>query len=132
MAKTPTARTLAYLRDAGYLAEVVERRLPRCIVTVDLFNIADVFALMPNEPPLLVQCTTGSNAAARVKKILAAPHLRKVLASGVAVEVWAWSKRGAHGKRKLWDVTRRPVTVADLDATGQDGNQGNDDDVRGT
>jgi hypothetical protein len=34
---------------------------------------------------------------------------------GNHLEVWSWAKRGAAGKRKLWTLKRRVVTVADFD-----------------
>jgi hypothetical protein len=111
---TPTARTLQRLRRLGYVADVVERRLPRCHITRDFLGIIDVLAVKPGEPVLGVQCTSSSNAAARLAKALAVPALRTFLTAGCAFEVWGWSMRGPRGGRKLWDVARRPVALADL------------------
>jgi hypothetical protein len=115
MATTPTARTLDALRRDGWLAQVVEVYLPFCRQRRDLFGVGDVLAVRPGEV-LLVQCTTGDNLAARRTKALAEPRLRAVLEAGVRFELWGWSKRGAAGKRKLWDVRREPLALADLDA----------------
>jgi hypothetical protein len=111
---SPTARTLAELRRLGYLAEKVEQRLPRVYVTRDLFGIIDVLAVRPGEV-LGVQCTSGSNAAARVKKALATSALRVLLAAGVLFEVWGWRKSV---RSRRWELTRRPLTLADLDPAG--------------
>lgn len=117
MSTSPTARSLAALRAEGYLAAVVERRLPRGFITQDLFGVADLIAVRPGSPVLLVQCTSSSNAAARVAKVLASEALPMLLSAGVAVEVWGWSLKGAKGKRKLWQLTRRAITLADLSET---------------
>ena len=111
---TPTQRTLARLRAEGYTAEVVEKRLPRCFITRDLFGCIDVLAVRPGSPPLGVQCTTRTNQAARYTKAVALPELRTWLASGALFEVWGWAKVGARGKAKRWEVSRRPVPLADL------------------
>ena len=115
---SPTSRTLAHLRGLGYLCQVVEQWLPHQRIRRDLFGIGDVFALMPGEAPLLVQCTSGSNVAARITKALALTQLPTVLASGVAVEVWGWRLAGARGRRKTWQLTRRQIVLADLTPEG--------------
>ena len=111
MPATPTARTLAELRRAGYLAEVVEKRLPKCFITRVLFGCIDVLAVRAGEV-LAVQTTSGSNAAARVKKALALPQLRTLLESGIRFEVWSW-RLSARSHR--WELTRKPLRLADLD-----------------
>jgi hypothetical protein len=60
---TPTARTLAFLRRAGYLAAVVESWLPHTFRRRDLFGFADV------------------------------PELAEWLKAGGAFEVHGWAKR---------------------------------------
>src|SRR5262245_38915517 len=107
---TPTARTLAHLRELGYLADRVEQRLPHCFVTRDLFGIIDVLAVRPGEPPLGIQCTSGSNVAARINKALACPGLPTWLLAGCRFEVWGWRLSRRSGK---YELTRRPLTLAD-------------------
>lgn len=73
--RSPNKRSLDWLRERGYTAEVVERRLPGCLVTKDLFGFADLLAVRAAERGVLaVQATTGRNLSARVKKILGAPQ----------------------------------------------------------
>ncbi len=84
---TPAARTLTLRQREGWTAAVCERGLPRCLVPVDLFGLADVAAVRPGDL-LLVQATGASNHSARVRKTLAAPALSLLLSvPGVAVEV---------------------------------------------
>jgi hypothetical protein len=112
---TPTARTLTALRRAGWTAAVVERRLPRCFTTVDLFGCIDIVAIRSDRPGVLgVQTTTRSNQAARLTKALAVPELCTWLQAGNTFWIYGWAKVGARGKRKLWEVATREVTLADL------------------
>lgn len=103
---SPTARTLAMLRELGYMAEVVERFVPRVKVRRDLFGFCDVEAVHPDHGFLAVQATTMGNMAARRKKMEANGNVGTWLAAGGKVEIWGWAKRGARGQRKLWTVKR--------------------------
>jgi len=89
---SPTQRTLAHLRAAGYpLVQVVERWNPFAKVRQDLFGIIDVVAVCPDI--VGVQATSASNVAARIAKITeseALPILRK---AGIRVLVHGWAKR---------------------------------------
>lgn len=101
-------RTLAHLRELGYLVDVVERRVGP--ITKDLFGIADVVAVGPDI--LAVQTTTGSNVAARVRKITDSPALPVLRKAGIRVLVHGWRKvRG--GRWRLREV--------DLSCTGGTG-----------
>jgi hypothetical protein len=100
---SPIKRTLARLRKLGYHADIVERRLPGCFITRDLFGIADVLAAHPGERAvLLVQATTAAHVADRLRRVRGQPDLPALLATGVRVEVWGWAKRGAAGTSAAW------------------------------
>ena len=64
---TPTQRTLAYLREEGYLCAIVEKWNPHVKIRQDLFGFIDILAIKKGET-LAVQCTS-TGVAARVKKI---------------------------------------------------------------
>lgn len=98
---SPTQRTLERLRDAGWVAEICERWIPGANIRKDLWGFADVLAIREGEV-LAVQCTSGSNVSARVRKIEASPLLSAVRKAGIAIEVWGWRKTAA-GK---WDVRK--------------------------
>lgn len=90
---SPTARTLKFLRDAGYRAEVVEQTIRGAGIVFkrDLFQCWDIAYVGLGEFGL-VQVTSGSNLSARLKKIAdseATPELRKA-----GIRLWA------HGWRK--------------------------------
>ncbi len=62
-AMTPTQRTLAYLRSAGYVAALVERYEPHSRTRHDAFGIGDLLAAHPRFGIVLLQVTTGSHHA---------------------------------------------------------------------
>jgi hypothetical protein len=99
---TPTQRSLAKLRSEGFLVAVVEHWNSFVRRRQDLFGFADLLAVR-GDLALLVQTTTGSNAAARVEKIRECAAAQYWLASpNRKITVHGWSKRGERGKRKLW------------------------------
>lgn len=100
---TPTARTLKYLRTHGWTADVVERWIGPAKVRKDCFGVGDVLAFDARQT-LLVQCTTADNLAAREKKVRAWAGLSDWLVGGRRLVLHGWAKRGARGKRKLWEV----------------------------
>ena len=97
MASSPTKRSLALLREQGYLAEVVEKWNAHARVRQDLFGIVDILAVRDGET-LAVQTTSASNVSKRVQKIAeseAAAVLRK---AGWRLHVHGWSKNKTQRK----------------------------------
>jgi hypothetical protein len=97
--QSPTARSLAYLREQGYLAEVVERRVPKCMILRDLFGFIDILAIRGDEV-LGVQSTSRSNVDARIDKIAGHPNVGAVRQAGIRLEVHGWG-RMASGRWEL-------------------------------
>ena len=113
---SPTARSLEYLREQGYTADVVERWLQQAFVRKDWGGFGDVLACRPGSPILMVQTTSASNLSARYWKTIALPAAETWLRSGGAIELHGWSLRGPRGKRKLWDVTVKEITLLEVKA----------------
>lgn len=115
---SPTARTLGWLREQGYLAQVVERFNPHARVRVDLFGCIDVLAVKGTET-VGVQATSGSNVSGRVQKIKTevADHARAWLDGGTRrLLVVGWrqhAKADETGKR--WRPRIVEVHAADLE-----------------
>lgn len=102
---TPTQRSLAWLREQGYLCEVVEHWNAHARVRKDLFGFVDILAIDSDARlTMAVQTTSGSNMAARVAKIRANPNLATVLAAGWKIEVHGWRKIIGEQGRKIWQV----------------------------
>ncbi len=107
---SPTQRTLAECRRRGWIACVVEKWLAPARRRVDAFGFGDILAVNPTEDgAVLIQCTTTSNAPARVRKILTecAEEALAWIRAGNTILTWGWSKRG---KRGLWTLKEYPVT----------------------
>lgn len=114
---SPTSRSLAKLRALGFSAAVVEKWVPASpagfkgpIITRDAFNFGDILAMKIGiAGALLVQCTTGSNLAARRTKIQGIPEAGIWLASGNSIWLMGWSKQGKAGERKTWQCRIEPL-----------------------
>lgn len=108
---TPTARSLEQCRKNGWLADVVERRIPHSFITKDLFGFLDIVALA-HCGTIGIQATSGSNHAARVRKIITERReaARRWLECGNVIFVWSWSKR-----RNRFLLRSEQVTLAMLE-----------------
>src|SRR5262245_18526772 len=107
-AMSPTARSLNFLRDLGYMVAVVEKWNPGARVRQDLYGFIDVLAGR-GVTTLGVQVCTVGDQAKRIEKIRASEQAARWLDGGWrGIEVHGWAKHGPRGKRKTWDVT---VTV---------------------
>lgn len=96
--------SLQHLREAGYLAEVVEKRLPRCMITKDLFGFIDIIAVRRDEV-LAVQTTSSSNMAARIAKIAEHEHVGAVREAGIRILVHGWKKTQSGPVLRVQDVS---------------------------
>ena len=100
---SPTQRTLKRLRDSGWIAEVVEKRIPKIYITKDLFGCIDILAIRDNQLPLAIQATGGmNNRMPRIVKSMAQPALKVWLSTGCRFEVWVWRK--LKRKNKGWTL----------------------------
>jgi len=116
---SPTARTLKELARQGYLAGVVERRLPTIDPKTkkpssflkDLFGFIDIIAIK-DDVTLGVQATSRANMSARVAKIQAEPNARRWLLGQCRrrIEVWGWAKY-KEGNSLRWRQTVVEVTL---------------------
>lgn len=113
---TPTARSLAHLRELDWAAQVVEKWNPWSKRREDFFGIIDILAVDPDHGICGIQATSGTNHSARVAKA------RELLASDTdngkrlrafvkwhPLVVWSWAKRGGRGKRKTWTLRKERV-----------------------
>lgn len=118
---SPTQRSLAHLKASGYCAQVVERFNPYAKVRIDLFGFIDIVAIRSSniregidEQILAVQTTSRDNMNARVQKILLIPEAKIWLKAGGLIVVHGWALGGAVGKRKLWTLKEKNITLQDF------------------
>ena len=91
MAKTtPTQRTLAEMRNRGYVCEVTEKWNPFARIRQDLFGFIDVLCLGDGEI-IGVQATSAGNVSARVKKIAGHENVGAVRKAGMRLLVHGWN-----------------------------------------
>jgi len=96
---SPTVRSLKYLREQGYHAEVTEKWNSFTKTRKDLWNICDILAIREGEI-LAVQTTSGSNVAARVKKIAENEITPIIRSANIGIHVHGWRKN-AKGRWEL-------------------------------
>ena len=94
-AKSPTQRSLEYLREQGYHCEVVEKWNPWKRVRQDLWGWCDILAIRRDE--VLAVQVTSSGVSSRIKKIQESDTILRVREAGIRVEVHGWTKR-ANGR----------------------------------
>ena len=120
---TPTQRTLALLKKRGWTAAVVEKWIPipnspAGGIRRDLFGGIDVIALNPEAGWTRrihgIQCCAASGLAAHRDKLRAEPRMKLWIEAGGCLEIHAWRKVGARGKRKLWEPLIESVLVSDF------------------
>lgn len=101
---SPTQRSLAVMRERGYVADVVEKWIPQARKRKDLFGFIDVLCVHKERSGDVVgvQATSGSNVAARVDKIINHDNVGAVRKGGIRIFVHGWAKR--KGKWQLREV----------------------------
>jgi hypothetical protein len=99
------SRSKQLLESEGWLVDIVERRITS-MITKDLFGFIDLLAIKDGVT-LGVQVPSGSNVAARIKKILASDAFPRVAAT-FRLEVHGWVVT----KRRPTRVRRVPVEEA--------------------
>lgn len=102
---SPTVLSLKHLRSQGYTCQVVEKRIPHCFITKDLFGFIDILAMKEGAMGLIgIQTTSTPNVNARIKKIQLEPLSKMFISTGNRVVIHGWAKRGPRGKRKVYEL----------------------------
>lgn len=108
---SPTARSLKFLRDSRYTADVAERFLPQVNRKRDLFGCFDLIGVRRGVVGALgVQATTRGHIRDRLLRIKQRPALAVWLAAGNRAEVHGWYQNRA-GR---WHVERVELRGDDL------------------
>ena len=85
-------KSMAVLREAGYLVEKVERWNAFSRTKNDLFGVGDILAL-GNDEVVIVQVTSASNHAARRTRIADHENTGRIRKAGVRILLHSWAKR---------------------------------------
>lgn len=108
---SPTARSLKWLRDKGFTAQVVERYNPFAYKRIDLFGCIDIVAIHPELQGVTgVQSTTSAHLADHIKKSVAIPELKLWLIAGNSFMIQVWRKNA----KKRWVSKERIILLEDL------------------
>ena len=88
--RSPTQRSLEYLRELGYHCEVVEKWNSFTRQRKDLWGWCDILAIRKDE--VLAVQVTASAVADRIKKIQESDTVANVREAGIRIEVHGWRK----------------------------------------
>lgn len=88
--KTPTQKSLAYLRALGWECQVVEKWNPFAKVRQDVFGFGDILACKPGVGIALVQTTSMVHLVARWRKIAKNPKAMQWKRSHGAILLHGW------------------------------------------
>lgn len=103
---SPTQRSLKYMRDLGYHAEITERWIPGANLRKDLWSFCDVLCLHKETGELVaVQTTSYSNISARVKKIAECELTPLVRKAGIEIHVHGWRKVKTRWQVRVVDIS---------------------------
>lgn len=107
---SPTQRALKYLRDdLKYLAQVVERWNQWAHVRQDLFGFIDIVAC-GDGAIWGIQCTSGTNHAARRTKIMSEDKALRWLHAGGKIMIVSFRKNS----KGRYEMRREDLTKEDL------------------
>jgi hypothetical protein len=103
------ARTIAWLAERGWVADVGESYNARTRRKRDLFGCIDIVGIGP-QGSIYVQVTSRGNMAARARKVRESEVWAAMsTAPGVHVLVLGWDQPG--GPRTKWRACERPLTT---------------------
>jgi hypothetical protein len=105
---THTSRTLEYLRNDGYICDVVEKWIrnpkhPAGGFRRDLFGFADILAFKPESAWVLLVQSCGSSYSEHKKKLYASPLAAEwVRRHELMLIGWRKLKKKRGGKQMVW------------------------------
>jgi hypothetical protein len=113
---TPTARSMKWLRDRGWIVARVEQRLiipdAPYPITRDAFGFGDLLAAHRLGGIVLIQATDLTSITKRAEKILRDPKVATNAAcwlrAGGTIMLHGWGKRGPKD-RKRWKLDQRTI-----------------------
>jgi hypothetical protein len=88
--RSPTQRSLEYLREQGYHCEIVEKWNSFTKQRKDLWGWCDILAIRKDE--VLAVQVTASAVADRIKKIQESTTVALVRDAGIRIECHGWRK----------------------------------------
>jgi hypothetical protein len=88
--RSPTQRSLEYLRNLGYHCEIVEKWNSFTKQRKDLWGWCDILAIRKDE--VLAVQVTASAVANRIKKIQESTTVALVRDAGIRIECHGWRK----------------------------------------
>lgn len=99
---SPSARTVQYYRDKGWLCATVEKWIAPIKKRIDLFHCFDQIMVRPGQTWGIQTCVGRGDVAKHAAKLLSIPEFHRWIEYGNHAIIISWAVRGARGKRKKW------------------------------
>lgn len=126
-------RSREELKKQGYQTWIVEKPFNQWTKRrEDLFNFADLLGIREDIQGVTAVQATGEDVSSHIRKLLEGgtdakgveyppnPYLKTWLKGGNRLFIWAWRKRGAQGKRKLWELREVEFILKDGQVIAQE------------
>ena len=111
---SPTQRSKLFLIQNGYAVDICEHYDMFAHKRRDLFHMFDLVAIKDGVTGVLgVQTTTGSNASARLHKVMGNPPTSLWLSTGNTIKIHGWRKLAKRKDNKLWHVRITDLKLQD-------------------
>lgn len=133
MATISLQRSKKLLEEQNYKTWIVEKPFnPYTKRREDLFNFADLVGIRQDIPGVTAIQATGEDVSSHIKKLLEGgtdtkgvgyppnPYIAIWLRAKNRFFIWAWRKRGAAGKRKLWELREVEFILKDGQVVAQE------------
>jgi len=113
MATLSLQRSKQELERQGFSVWIVERWNQWSHKRLDLFNMADLVAIRQDRKGVLAIQACGEDCQEHIRKMMDNPYVKVWLQADNPFFIWAWRKRGAAGKRKLWELREIEFVLTD-------------------
>jgi hypothetical protein len=115
MASKTNQRTTDECKKRGWTPWVVEKFVMQIHKRFDLWGIIDVLAMVPGQSGVVgIQATDYNKFNEHREALLTNPNARLFVECGNRLFIFGWAKRGAKGKRKLWELTELEIKADDF------------------
>lgn len=95
----PQTKALRYLQEHNWIADPVERKMG--LLSKDWGGFADILAVRPEtSEAMLIQVTSDTNFASRVKKCLENDEAMRIAAAMPLIQIQVWGYRSGSAKKE--------------------------------
>lgn len=119
MATSSNQRSSNECRKRGWIPSIVEKFVVQIHHRFDCWGILDLVALSKDFNGIIgIQATDHHRYEEHLTMLKRHPHAKLFVEQGNTLLLWSWAKRGARGKRKMWELKEHDLKPSDFDEMG--------------